>query len=130
MTDTVGSIPDVIVDFVFERGLFYIVLANIGGAPACDIAVVFDCTFKGLGGTKIVSGMPLFQITPFLAPGKGIRTFLDTSASYFSSNQPRKINATINFSDRAGKKYSNVCKHDLGIYLDVGWVEIPITKRQ
>ena len=123
MADTGGNVPDVIVDFVFERGLFYIVLANIGGAPACDISVAFDTKIAGLGGTKLISAMPLFQLTPFLPPGKEIRSFLDSSASYFSSKQPRKIKATIGFSDRAGKKYSNVCKHDLGIYEDVGYID-------
>ena len=120
MTD--AAVPDVIVDFVFEKGSFFIVLSNIGAAPATDVSVVFDVTFKGVGGTKIISSMPLFQLTPFVPPGKEIGTFLDTSYSYFTGNQPRKIKATVSFFDRSGKKYSNVCRHDLGIYLDVGYI--------
>lgn len=114
--------PDVIVDFIFEKGVFYITLSNIGNTPACDINVAFDTAVKGLNGTKSIPGMALFQMTPFLAPGREIRVFLDTSSSYFNGNQPRKIKATVNFSDRGGKKYTNVCKHDLGIYLDIGYV--------
>jgi hypothetical protein len=116
------SIPDVIVDFVFDQGLLHIALANIGDAPAYAVSVTFDPEVFGFGGSKSVSSMPLFRQTEFMPPHKEIRAFLDTSASYFTGKQPVKIRTTIKFSDRAGKKYSNEINHNLDIYRDIGYV--------
>jgi hypothetical protein len=114
--------PDVIVDFIFEQGLLYIALVNIGDAPAHNISVKFDSKIRGVGGSKLVSSISLFKRTQFMPPHKEIKTFLDTSASYFAHKQPLKIKATISFTDREGKKYSNVIKHDLDIYRDIGYI--------
>ena len=114
--------PDVIVDFIFEQGLLYIALANIGGGPAYGISVKFDKKITGLGGSKLITAMSLFKRTEFMPPHKEIRTFLDTAASYFAGKQPRDIKTTITFTDREGKKYSNVIKHNPGIYSDIGYI--------
>lgn len=114
--------PDIIVDVIFEEGLLYIALANIGGAPAYGISVKFDKKIMGVGGSKLISTMPLFRRTEFMPPHKEIRTFLDTSASYFAGKQPLAIKTTVNFTDREGKKYTNVIKHNPGIYRDIGYV--------
>jgi hypothetical protein len=116
--------PDVIVDFTFEQGLLHIAVVNIGEAPAYSISVTFDREIKGVGGRKRVSAMPLFRRIEFMPPGKNITTFLDTSASYFAGSQPLQIKTTINFSDREDKKYSNVIKHNLDIYRDIGYIGV------
>ena len=114
--------PEVIVDFIFEDGLFFIAVKNIGAAPARDVSVAFDKKFTGLEGTREISALPLFKKIPFLAPQKEITAFLDHSASYFRRRQPTNIRATILFKDNSGTRHTTVVKHDLRIYKDIGYV--------
>lgn len=114
--------PEVIVDFIFDDGLLFIAIKNIGDAPARDVSVAFDKKFSGVEGTKNISALPLFRNISFLAPQKEITTFLDTSASYFARRQPAKIRATISFKDGSGAARKTVVKHDLEIYREIGYV--------
>lgn len=47
--------PEVIVDFVFENGLLFVVVSNIGARPALDVTVRFDKSIRTLGGGRISS---------------------------------------------------------------------------
>jgi len=114
--------PEVILDFIFEDGLFFIAIKNIGTGPAHDVSVAFDKKFTGSDGTKEISALPLFKKIPFLAPQKTITAFLDHSASYFRRRQPTNIRATICFKDNSGTVHTTVVKHDLRIYKDLGYV--------
>jgi len=114
--------PEVIVDFIFEDGLFFIGVKNIGAAPAHDVSVAFDKKFTGIEGAKEISALPLFKKIAFLAPQKEITAFLDHSASYFRRRQPANIRATITFKDNSGAAHKTVVKHDLRIYKDIGYV--------
>src|SRR5215470_9591315 len=46
------SRPDVIVDFIFDNGLFFISVENIGDRPALNVKTVFGHRLMGLHGTK------------------------------------------------------------------------------
>lgn len=113
--------PEVILDFIFEDGLFFIAVKNIGTGPAHDVSVVFDKKFIGVEG-KEISALPLFKKIAFLAPQKEITVFLDHSASYFRRRQPTNIRATICFKDNSGTAHTTAVKHDLKIYKDIGYV--------
>ena len=115
--------PDIVVDFIFDRGLLYIAIINIGEAPAFRISVKFNREIRGVGGAKVISEMPLFRKIEFMPPDKKITTFLDTSSSYFERRQPTEIETTISFSDRHGKHYKNQIKHNLDIYRDIGYIK-------
>ena len=114
--------PEVIVDFVFDDGLFFIAIKNIGDAPAYDVSIKFDKKFTGVEGTKNISALPLFRNTPFLAPHKEIVTFLDSSASYFRRRQPTNIRAIATYKDFSGAAHRSVARHDLSIYRDIGYI--------
>ena len=114
--------PEVILDFIFEDGLFFIAVKNIGDAPAHNVSVAFDKKFTGVEGGREISALPLFKQITFLAPHKEITAFLDHSASYFRRRQPANIRATISFKDNAGTAHTTVVKHDLRIYKDIGFV--------
>ena len=114
--------PDVIVDFIFEQGSLFIAVINIGDAPAYGTSVTFNKEIRGVGGSKLISGMSLFRRIEFMPPRKRISTFLDTSASYFGGGQPSEIETTITFSDRQGNSYRNQIKHNLNIYRDIGYI--------
>lgn len=111
-----------IVDFIFEEGLFYIAIKNIGEQPALRVSVRFEPQFSGVGGQVEVSALPLFENIEFLAPCKSIRTFLDVSAAYFDRGEPTKISAHIFYYDREDKQYQDTIHHDLTIYQDIGYI--------
>jgi hypothetical protein len=116
--------PNVIVDFIFEEGLLFIALSNIGQAPAYNVSVAFNHEIWGVGGSKLISEMPLFSRIEFMPPKKKITTFLDTSASYFKHDQPLEIETDITFKDRRGSRYMNRIKHNLDIYRDIGYIRV------
>ena len=117
--------PDVIVDFLFEDGMLFVAVQNIGSHPAQQVHVAFDPPFKGLGGTASTPELPLFRNIEFLAPSRSIRTFLDSSAAYFSRQEPERITATISYRDRSGREFSCKIVHDLAIYRDIAFVPKP-----
>ena len=114
--------PEVIVDFLFDHGLFHVAVANVGDAPAYQVAVKFDKKFHGLGGGREVSALPLFRRIQFLAPHKRIETFLDSSSAYFQRREPTRITALINFRDASRRRFERSVTHDLSIYKDVAYL--------
>lgn len=53
--------PEVIVDFIFEEGLFFIAVENIGDRSALKVSVRFEPGFSGAGGRLAVTELPLFK---------------------------------------------------------------------
>ena len=113
--------PQVIVDFVFDRGLFFITVKNISARPAYKVAVKFSQKIYGLGGAREVSALPLFRNIEFLAPQKEITTFLDSSDSYFARKQPTKLKLQISYLDAAGDSHRVSIVHDLEIYRNLAF---------
>ena len=114
--------PEAIVDFIFENGMFFISIENIGDLPALNVTTIFDRKLMGLHGSRDISTLPLFQRIEFLAPHKAIRTLLDSSSSYFGRNEPTRITARITYSDSSSKKYQATIHHDLNIYKDISYI--------
>jgi hypothetical protein len=114
---------EVILDVVFDRGLLFLVVENLGDRPAHAVRVKFDRPFSGLGGTKKMQGLALFRKLEFLAPRKAIEVFLDRSASYFARDEPTQLTATIAWRSSQGKRCSSTIHHDLEIYRDLGFIE-------
>jgi hypothetical protein len=85
----------VIVDFAFERGLLFVGLRNVGDSPALEVSTSFDKPFRGLGGTREMNDLRLFRKVEFLAPGREIRTLVDSSAAYFERDEPTILTATV-----------------------------------
>ena len=115
----VENTPEVIVDFVYDEGLFFISVQNISDRPAYKVQVDFEPSFKGLGGSLEASLMPLFRNIEFLAPHKTIRTFLDTSTAYFKRGEPTRITARIAYRDGKDQPYTLTIHHDLEIYRSI-----------
>jgi hypothetical protein len=119
----VVQIPDVIVDFVFDDGLFFISIENIGDQPALNVTTKFKEKIFGVGGRVEISALPLFRNIEFLAPHKSIKTFLDTSDAYFKREGVTKISVSIQYKDTRGKIYKKSIRHDLDIYKDIGYIK-------
>ena len=114
---------EVIVDFIFENGLFFISVKNISSKPAFKVSIEFDKKIFGIEGGKEISSLPLFKNIEFLAPKKDIVTFLDTSASYFRRGEPTKISVKISYHDSNGTKHTTTINHDLEIYKEIGYIQ-------
>ena len=114
--------PEVIVDVVFEEGFLLLSVANIGDRPALDVRTTFNRKLVGLGGTKDVATLPLFRNIPFLAPGKEIRTLLDSAASWFARRRATKVVARVAYRDPEKKEYKAAMTHDLEIYREIAYV--------
>lgn len=114
--------PDVLVDVVFDDGVLFLSLANFGTRPAVKVVCRFDRPFRGLGGTVDVSRLRLFRSLEFLAPGREIRTLLDTSAAYFARREPTKLAATLTWRDEDGRRYERRITHDLAVYAELTYV--------
>jgi hypothetical protein len=118
---------DVSVDFVFEDGLLYVLVANIGERPALKVSCRFEPAFHGLGGSVEVSRLPLFRNIEYLAPGREIRTLVDSSAAYFARKEPTKLEIAVTYRDEDGARRQATIAHDLGIYRDLAYV-VPATE--
>ena len=114
--------PDVIVELLFDRGLFFIALRNIGDRPALGISVKFDKKITGPDRKKDLSALPLFRNLEFLGPGREVVVFLDSSGSYFQRRQPTKIAARITYSDSRKQSYDVTIRHDLEVYRELPYV--------
>jgi hypothetical protein len=114
--------PEVIVDVVFEDGLLFIAVSNIGDRPALDVRTTFNRKLVGLGGTKDVAALALFRNIPFLAPGKEIRTLLDSAASWFAHRRASTIVARVTYRDSEKEEYKAAMTHDLEIYREIAYV--------
>ncbi len=116
-----GSSPDVILDVIFEDGLLFLAVRNIGPVPAHKVSVVFDNPVVGVEDREI-SALPLFTNIEFLGPGREIRTLLDASASYFARGRPTRVTARITCYDDRRRRHTRVITHDLEIYRGIGYV--------
>ena len=118
---------DVIVDVEFSAGLLFLVVSNLGDAPAHAVRVKFEPPFRGLGGSRRVSALALFRRLEFLAPRGSIRVFLDRAALYFARDEPTRVEASIAWRTDDGRRRSRVVRHDLEIYRDLPYVESEVS---
>ncbi len=114
--------PAVILDLVFEDGLFFFELINVTSAPVYKVSVQFTHEITSSMSEKPVTGIQLFKNLTFLAPEKKIRVFVDTSRSYFARRQPTRFTATIRYQDAEGRRFNAEIPHNVGIYRDFPFI--------
>jgi hypothetical protein len=120
---------DVLLDVVFERGLLFLVLANVGDRPARSVRVKFAGPLTGLGGSKRIDRLALFRKLEFLAPHKSIEVFLDRSADYFAREEPTRLTAAVSWRTPEGERRATAIDHDLEVYRDLGYIEREVPHR-
>jgi hypothetical protein len=120
---TTATRPEVILDFHVDQGLLFVVLKNVGLSSAYRIVTRFDRGFRGMGGSKDMSKMALFRTLQFMPPGKQFLQLIDPIAAYLGRQEPMRLDATVTYLDRDGKRYEEVIPHDLEIYRDFGEVK-------
>ena len=118
-----GRRPEVIVEFLFDHGMLFISVNNIGERGAVNVSVKFDQKIFGLGGLKEISQLRLFQSLQFLGPNREIVTFVDSTASYFGSKQPVHITAKISYQDSDSRQYDESITHNLEVFRDLIYLD-------
>ena len=111
--------PAVVVDVAFEGGLLFLAVRNISTRPAYRVRARFR---PAIGGVRRVSSLALFRRLEFLAPGREIRTLLDSAAHYFAREEPTRFDVTVTYETADGRRHRHVVPHDLEIYRDLAWV--------
>jgi hypothetical protein len=126
-TDTVatGGRPEVIVEILFERGLLYVAVRNIGDRPALGTSVRFNEKLVGLGGRKDIASLAMFRNLEFLGPGRELVTLLDSGSSWFAREQPTKLVLEVSYADAEGKRFTDTIRHDLEIFRDLAFIDGP-----
>src|SRR4051812_35263965 len=120
-----GARPEVIVEILFERGLLYIAVRNIGVRPALGTSVRFNEKLVGLGGSKDIASLAMFRNLEFLGPGRELVTLLDSSSSWFARRQPTKLALEISYKDGEGKGFTDSIRHDLEVFRDLAYIDGP-----
>ncbi len=131
------SKPDVLVDFLFEKGLLFILIKNHSDAAAMNVRVRFDKEFNGVGGRVPISKLNIFQHLQYLAPRKEIKIFLDVATNYFTrinpvkladkkktpaGPEPTSLNVHISWVDEQLATHERKIHHNLIIYKDLGYI--------
>ena len=116
--------PEVIVDVVFEDGLLCTSPSPTSATgPALDVKTTFNRKLVGLGGSKDVAALAALRATsPYLAPGKEIRTLLDSTAVLVQrATREDGRTARVAYRDAEKKEYEGTMTHDLEIYRDIDY---------
>ena len=116
---------DVILDVELERGLFFLVLENLGDEPAHAVRVRFDGPLSGLGGERRIDRLQLFRRLELLGPRRRIHVFLDRSASFFARGEPTAFGVVLSWRTDRGERRSRELRHDLAAYRDFPYLEVP-----
>ena len=123
---TAAQEMDVILDFLFEKGFFFISIKNVSAKPVFKLSIKFDKGFTGHGGATKIHALSIFKSIEFLAPGKEIRFYMDASHAYFARQQPTELTATINYATAESSRNTYKIKHNLGIYADLVYLVSPL----
>lgn len=121
---------DVILDVEFDHGLLFLVLRNLGDAPAHSVRVRFDEPLRGLGGERRIDRLGVFRRLEFLGPRRRLRVFLDRSALFFAREEPSKVAVRVSWRTDEGARRSREIAHDLDAYRDFPYLEVPSDARR
>lgn len=112
-------VPLVLLDLDYTDGAFELVLVNTGADPVFDVRVEFSHDLIGIGGSKVISDLPVWTGLSVLRAGKEIRIFFDSATNVFRSKRRRRFTATVTWRTLIGGKHDAVYKHDFDTYRDM-----------
>jgi len=115
--------PDdgVIVDVVFEDGVLYLELANLGKRPALAVSCTFEPPLVDAAG-RDVANLRLFKKMEFLGPERRVRTLLDSVPGYFARKAPARTVVSIKYKRPGDTRYTTTTvTHDLAVYREIAY---------
>lgn len=109
--------PLVVLDVEYVRESFVLVLANIGRDVAFRPQVRFSQELIGVGGSTVVSDLPLWSRLTILSPGRRIDVLLEAANLVLSrDNETSSFTATVSYADADGQDFVQNYDHDLTAY--------------
>ena len=118
--DAAEADDGVVVDVVFEDGVFYLELANLADRPALNVACSFDPSLVDVQG-RDVSELRLFRHVAFLGPRRRVRTLLDSLSGYFGSERTTSVAVTVEYERPGELRRATKLTHDLEIYRELAY---------
>ena len=107
----------VVLDLEVADGRVHLVLANCGDAVATDVSVKFSRKLRGLGGTVVISELPLFKQLGVLRPGVELRVFWDAATDIVSGREAKPFAATVSWAEPGvSQARRSTYKHDPLVY--------------
>jgi hypothetical protein len=109
----------VVLDVEVADGCMHLVLANCGDAVATDVSVKFSRKLRGLGGTVVISELPLFKQMGVLRPGRELRVLWDAAPSIVRGKEAAPFSATVSWTEPGSAsraRNSATYRHDPSIY--------------
>lgn len=111
--------PVVLLDLDYIYGAFELVLVNIGTDAVSDVGVSFSRDLIGIGGTKVISNLPLWKHVHLLRPGREIRVFFDSAANVLRAGPQEPFSATVAWHTFDGERHTATYKHHFETYRDM-----------
>lgn len=114
--DEIGGL---VVDFIPENGLMFVIIANHETFPLRNCKISFSETLPTVNGEKL-NHLNIFKNLTYLSPGRKIRVFVGETSSLLHSLRKRKIiSVGIQYLLPDGKETAYSIKHNLSIYEDL-----------
>jgi hypothetical protein len=110
----------VVVDVVFEDGVFYLELANLADRPALNVACSFDPPLVDAQG-RDVSELGLFRHVAFLGPRRRVRTLLDSLPGYFGRARITSVAVTVEYERPGEPRCATKVTHNLELYRELAY---------
>lgn len=111
--------PRLIIDFEIDVELVFLSIKNSSNFPALNVSIKPSQSILGLGGTKNIAKLSVFNEIKYLAPNKEIRIFIDSYDSFFQNLKRDDISFDISYRDENKYDYKKKIQHDLSIYRDM-----------
>ncbi len=118
--DAAAADDGVIVDVVFEDGVFYLELANLSNRPALNVACSFDTPLIDAEGRN-VSELGLFRHVTFLGPRRRVRTLLDSLSGFFARAQTKSFAVTVEYERPGESRCATEVTHNLDLYHELAY---------
>lgn len=119
MEQRISMQPLIVIDFEVEDGGMFLSISNQSAVPAMDVRVKPDTEIMGLGGRKKMVSLSMFSKITYLAPGKKIKTFVDSFESFFAHQRKMVVTFNISYRNDCNEKFTTTIKHDLKVYKDL-----------
>lgn len=89
----------VVLDLEVADGRAHLVLTNCGDAVATDVRVTFSRPLVGVGGSVVLSELPLFTKLGVLRPGILLRLFWDAAPALLAGRESQPFEATVTWTE-------------------------------
>lgn len=114
-----GEIGGLVVDFIPENGLLFVIIANYEAFPLRDCKISFSRTLPTVQNKKL-NHLNIFKHLSYLSPGRKIRILAgETSTVLTGLGDSKIVTVSIKYRLPDGKKTAYSIKHNLSIYEDL-----------